>query len=117
MAVFTSRRLVKPALPVVVTITGKGNSSKCYAIINGTKQYSAGTYEVNRGETIRFYLEYNKNPTPESTLTIDGEKLADISSGFAYYDWIVPDGTSTVEINFYINMFGATTGKTIVTTA
>ena len=52
MAVFASRQIVMPVLSVVVTITGSGNRSRCYATINGTKQYSAGMHEVNAGDTI-----------------------------------------------------------------
>ena len=52
MAIFASRQIVMPVLSVAVTITGSGNRSRCYATINGTKQYEAGTHEVNAGDTI-----------------------------------------------------------------
>ena len=52
MAVFASRQIVMPVLSVAVTNTGAENVSYSYATINGTKQYEAGTHEVNAGDTI-----------------------------------------------------------------
>ena len=97
MAVFASRQIVMPAMPakVAVTITGTGNSRYCYAMINGTKQYSAGTHEVYTGDTITFGV-YGMNNT--GWLKIDGTKVLESSNGVKTYDWIVPDGVSTVEI-------------------
>ena len=64
MAVFASRQIVMPVLPITVTITGSGSQNYCYAIINGTKRYSEGTHEVNAGDTITFgvYATTAKSP-------------------------------------------------------
>ena len=97
MAVFASKQIVMPATPIVVTITGSGDSSKCYAIINGTKKYSAGTHEVNAGDTITFGVFGSQSHS--GYVTIDGTKVLRVTiGGTKTYDWIVPDGISTVEI-------------------
>ena len=98
MAVFASKQIVMPVvLSIAVTITGSGDSSKCYAIINGTKKYSAGTHEVNAGDTITFGVFGSRSHS--GYVTIDGTKVLRVTiGGTETYDWIVPDGISTVEI-------------------
>ena len=97
MAVFASKQIVMPVLPIAVTITGAGDSSKCYAIINGTERYSAGTYEVNRGDTITFGVFGSRSHS--GYVTIDGTKVLRVTiGGTKTYDWTVPNGISTVEI-------------------
>lgn len=96
MAVFASRQIVMPVLPIAVTITGTGNSVSCYATINGTKQYEAGTHEVNAGDTITFGVIGSRNP---GWVTIDGTEVLKVTSGSTEtYKWTVPSGISTVEI-------------------
>ena len=101
-----------PVLPVVVTITGSGASNYCYAIINGTKQYSAGMHEVNAGDTITFGV----GGTVYGSLTIDGTEVTKVAGGLKTYDWTVPSGISTVEIAMAYNT-GLQSGKITVTTA
>ena len=116
MAVFASRQIVMPATPIAVTITGAGNSTRCYAIINGTKQYSAGTHEVNAGDTITFgvYGTVGSNP---GSVTIDGKRVLQATGASTQtYDWIVPNGISTVEIAMEYNS-SSKSGKITVTTA
>ena len=99
MAVFASKQIVMPVLSVTVTITGAGDSNKCYAIINGTKQYSAGTHEVNAGDTITFGV-YGRNSTNYGAVTIDGTRVLKVTNEKTQtYDWIVPSGISTIEID------------------
>ena len=82
--------------PVSVTITDSGHSSYCYAIINGTKQYEAGTHEVNAGDTITFGV-YGSNK--EGSVTIDGTEVLRVTGmTIQTYDWTVPSGISTIEI-------------------
>ena len=96
MAVFASRQIVMPVLTIVVTITGTGDSRKCYAIINGTKQYSAGTHEVNAGDTITFGV---LGKTSEGSVTIDGTQVLEATgSETQTYNWTVPYSISTIEI-------------------
>lgn len=118
MAVFASRQIVMPATPITVTITGSGNSQYCYATINGTKQYRAGTHEVYAGDTITFGVFGNQNSY--GSVTIDGTQvLRVISISTETYDWIVPDGISTVEIAMSYTDAGSrpSRGRITVTTA
>ena len=117
MAVFASRQIVMPATPtpIAVTITGKGNASYCYATINGTKQYSAGTHEVNAGDTITFGVFGSSSHNP-GTVTIDGTEVLSVTNGSTKtYDWTVPNGISTVEIAMVYSKKGI--GQITVTTA
>lgn len=105
-----------PATTVAVTITGSGNVNKCYAVINGTKQYSAGTYEVNVGDTITFGVAGISSPN-YGLVTIDGTKVLETTGGYETqtYDWTVPNGISTVEITMNYDAIGI--GRITVTTA
>lgn len=114
MAVFASRQIVMPVLPIYVTITGTGRAGYCYATINGTKQYSAGTHEVNAGDTIIFGV-YGKDSSSPGTVTIDGtEVLRVTNNSMQTYDWTVPKGISTVEIAM---AYSLSRGTITVTTA
>ena len=116
MAVFASKQIVMPVLPIAVTITGTGDSRGCYAIINGTKQYSAGTHEVNAGDTITFGVCGDQSPY-RGKVTIDGTQVLEVTSGSTKtYDWTVPSGISTVEIKLTYSSKG-TYGRITVTTA
>ena len=114
MSVFFRRRGEPPATSVAVTITGAGNASYCYAIINGTKQYSAGTHEVNAGDTITFGV-YGKSSSTYGFVKIDGTQVLKVtSSSTETYDWIVPSGISTIEISMSVR---SSIGAIAVTTA
>ena len=104
-----------PATPIAVTITGTGNSSKCYAIINGTKQYSAGTHEVYAGDTITFGVVGRGFPNYGSVIINKTEVLLVTESTAKTYDWTVPNGISTVEIAMVYSKKGI--GQITVTTA
>ena len=98
MAVFASKQIVMPVTTIAVTITGSGDSSRCYAIINGTKRYSAGTHEVYAGDTITFGVVGKGFPN-YGWVEIDGTQvLQATNSSLKTYDWTVPNGISTVEI-------------------
>ena len=86
-----------PATTIAVTITGSGNARYCYATINGTKQYRAGTHEVNVGDTITFGV-YGTKKHP-GTIIIDGTKvLSAINQTTETYDWTVPSVNSDIKI-------------------
>lgn len=98
MAVFASRQIVMPVLSVAVTITGSGNSDSCYAIINGTKQYSAGAHEVNAGDTITFGV-IGGSSSAYGFVKIDGTEVLRVTDKTTKtYDWTVPSGISAIEI-------------------
>ena len=103
--------------PVSVTITGTGNSANCYATINGTKQYEAGTHEVNAGDTITFGV-YGKSSSIFGSVIIDGVKVLEVTSNAVEtYDWIVPSGISTIEIEMTVAPFPYPFGTITITTA
>ena len=116
MAVFASRQIVMPVLSVTVTITGTGRLNYCYATINGTMEYRAGTYEVNTGDTITFGV-YGSNK--EGSVTIDGTEVLRVTGQTTQtYDWTVPSGISTIEIAMESILSPvAGRGKITVTTA
>ena len=98
MAVFASRQIVMPVLPITVTITGAGSVNYCYATINGTNQYSAGTHEVNAGDTITFGI-FGRSSSTYGLVTIDGTEVLRVTDKTTKtYNWTVPNGISTVEI-------------------
>ena len=91
-----------PVTTVAVTITGAGSRNYCYAIINGTKQYSAGTHEVNAGDTITFGV-YGQRKS-YGFVEIDGTQVLKVTSGSTKtYDWTVPSVISTIEIAMRYN--------------
>lgn len=104
-----------PVITIAVTITGLGNSRNCYAIINGTKQYEAGTHEINTGDTITFGVTGKRNSI--GYVTIDGTQVLSVKSDSTKtYDWTVPNGISTVEIAMEYNS-SSKSGTITVTTA
>lgn len=115
MAVFASRQIVIPTpTPITVTITGSGEADKCYATINGTQQYSAGTHEVNAGDTITFGVHGSNVP---GYVKVDGTKVLEVTNpSVKTYDWTVPRGISTVEIAMEYSS-RPIYGRIIVTTA
>ena len=117
MSVFFRRRGEPPATSVAVTITGTGDSSYCYAIINGTKQYSAGTHEVNAGDTITFGVYGTSiSSSAYGSLTIDGTEVLHVTDKTTQtYEWTVPRGISTIEIAMEINLFLSYSTITVTT--
>ena len=103
--------------PVAVTITGSGNSNRCYATINGTKQYSAGTHEVYAGDTITFGV--SGYPFLTGFVKVDGTEVLRVTNrSTETYNWTVPSGISTVEIAMaLLSSEGAYAGRITVTTA
>ena len=116
MAVFASRQIIIPVLSVVVTITGTGNSASCYATINGTKQYEAGTHEVNAGDTITFCVIGSGSSDNPGWVEIDGTQVLEATeSSQKTYDWTVPSGISSIESA--LNYQSWAYGRITVTTA
>ena len=114
MAVFVSKQIVMPVLSVTVTITGTGDARYCYATINGTKQYSAGTHEVNAGDTITFGV-HGQNPRAYGFVKIDGTRVLKVTNGSVQtYDWTVPSSISAIEISMSVK---SSNGAIAVTTA
>ena len=101
--------------PVAVNITGSGDLDACYATINGTKLYSAGTHEVYAGDTITFGV-YGAGKGP-GTITIDGTQVLVVTDVLTQtYDWTVPSEISTIEIAMELGSQGSY-GRITVTTS
>ena len=107
------------ASKTIVNITGSGNTTYCYATVNGTKRYSAtNNLEVNAGDTITFGV-YGRSTTYAGTLNIDGtEALRVTNQQTKTYEWTVPAGVKTITINMsYTSTSTQRRGTITVTTA
>lgn len=116
---FRRRTRVESNGPVAVTITGTGDSSNCYATINGTKYTSAASgIEVVAGDVITFAV-YGYSNTMKGIITIDGTQVVSVTRRKTEtYDWTVPEGIETISISLsYINLGTARRGQITVTTA
>lgn len=126
MVFFTKRYIeTKEPEPVVtyskVTITGSGNSTYCYALINGRKYVTtpaSGDLTVNHGDTITFGV-YGYSSTYYGRVTIDGTQVLNVTNRTTQtYNWTVPDGVKTISISFaYTSTSSRRNGRITVTTA
>ena len=101
------RRRFSAAKEIPVTVTGRGDTTNCYAEIGGTKGTSAGTYTVLAGDVITFgvYGSTKQN----GTVKIDGTTvLTAKSSTVKTYAWTVPSKINT--INVTMQSRGGTSG-------
>lgn len=106
-----------PELKVDVTVTGRGDTTNCYAEIGGTKVTSAGTYTVLAGDVITFGV-YGSSKQ-HGTVEIDGTTvLTAKSSSVKTYAWTVPSKINTINVTMQ-SRGGASGGygKITVTTA
>ena len=103
--------------PVAVTITGEGNTTYCYATINGTKYYGAGSYEVMPGDKITFGV-YGRNTTNYGRVTIDGQQVLNVTNQTTQtYEWTVPDDISAITMQMsYTSSSYSRNGRIVVTT-
>ena len=62
-----------------ITLSGSGSPSYCYVTINGTKYTSAGTYTVNKGDTIVCGV-YGRSSTYYGAVTVDGTQVLKVTS-------------------------------------
>ena len=105
---------------IFVIITGSGNSSRCYATINGTTCYSSSlTEEVHSGDTMSFSV-YGTDSSSAGRVIIDGTQvLINKNPNTQTYTWTVPDGISliTIEMTYVNNSSTDRYGRIEVTTA
>lgn len=116
---FRRRTRVESNGPVAVTITSAGNSSNCYATINGTKYTSAASgIEVVAGDVITFAV-FGYNSMYKGTITIDGTQVVSATGNTTEtYDWTVPKGIASIAINLnYRTVAYMRHGTITVTTA
>lgn len=115
---FRRRPKVSTAKPVAVTITGTGNSTRCYTTINGTTYTAAANgIEVMAGDAIAFC--YWSSYFATGTLTIDGITIGTATANkAATYDWTVPNGITKISITLaYANIGSNIAGNITVTTS
>lgn len=87
--------------PINVTLTGNGNTTYCYATINGTKRYGAGTYQVEPGSTITFGV-YGRSATYQGWVKVDGDTILSVTNQSTQtVAWDVPEDANAVAISFY----------------
>lgn len=121
MVFFTKRYAPEPepvVTPASVTITGTGNSTYCYATVNGTK-YSAAASNISvmPGDTITFGV-YGYSSTYYGIVTIDDTEALKVTGRTTKtYNWTVPDGVKSISIVFsYISSSSRRSGRIFVTT-
>lgn len=105
-------------IPATVTITGTGNTTYCYATINGTKRYGAASnIEVKPGDTITFGV-YGRSSTYPGWVNINGsEALRVTNQSTQTYSWTVPAGTKTITMSMsYTSTSSQRRGQITVTT-
>lgn len=96
----------EPTEPIAVTISGTGESGRCYATIGGTtytSEYDGDTSNISviAGDVITFCVYSGKYIfLSEAAVEINGEKVAEASSVATptTYEWTVPEGTTSIEI-------------------
>lgn len=100
-----------------VTTSGTGNSSYCYATINGSKITSAGTYNVDGGSTITFGV-YGYSSSYYGEVKIDGTQLLKVTDKTTQtYTWTVPNTIKSATVSFsYTSTSTRRNGKITVTT-
>ena len=86
-------------IPPKLSITGTGNSTYCYATVNGTKYSGAvSNIEVTPGDTITFGA-YGYNSTYSGYVTINGSTVLSVTDRTTKtYNWTIPDGVKTINI-------------------
>ena len=111
------RRRFSAAKEIPVTVTGRGNTSYCYATIGGETVTAEGTYTVKSGGTIIFGV-YGSSKEG-GTVKIDGTTVLRVtSSATETYDWTVPSDIGSIEIALHYRASGTVRYGTItVTTA
>lgn len=107
------RRRLSAAKEIPVTVTGRGDTTNCYAEIGGTKVTSAGTYTVLSGDVITFGVYGSSKQS--GTVKIDGiTVLTANSSSVKTYAWTVPSEINTINVTMQSRR-GATGGYGIIT--
>lgn len=86
-----TNKVYSSKIPVTLNLTGSGNTSYCYVTINGTKRYSAGSYQVTSGDVVTFGV-YGYSATYYGNVTIDDvEVLHSTGRTTLEYQWTVPN--------------------------
>lgn len=111
------RRRFSAAKEIPVTVTGKGNTSYCYATIGSETVTAGGTYTAKSGSVITFGVYGSSKQS--GMVKIDGTRVLIASSNATEtYDWAVPGGISSITIAMtYTSSSTRRNGQIVVTTA
>lgn len=104
-----------PGTPVSVTITGAGDRTNRYVTIGGIK-YTTRTEEditVLTGDTITFGISTSSTSAGKVTINDVTVLTATKDDGERTYDWKVPKGIVSIDIE----LISSTNGHIIVTTS
>lgn len=83
----------------LVNITGNGSETYCFCIINGTTYVSAAVdIEVRQGDIITLYVRSNTTASMAS-ITINDVAVWRGYNQAQTYEWVVPDGVTSIVIN------------------
>ena len=88
-----------PEIPI--NITGSGDTSHCYAIINGTKYTSAQTVVAKPGDDITLHV-YSAG-SYSADIQINGTKVLQFSNDEQSYVWTVPSDCAGATIKLYVD--------------
>jgi len=85
---------------ITVTLSGSGNSSYCYATINGTKRTDAGSYQVELGSTITFGV-YGRSSSYPGWVKVNNVSILNVTNQSTQtVTWDVPMDANAVTISF-----------------
>ncbi len=101
-------RRVFPVGICTVTVTGTGNTSRCYLTINGQKTFSAGTHEVARGDVVECFVS-GSSDTVRKIITVNGETvLNDVGTAEKTYSYFVRRN-AVINLAYVAGMSGGST--------
>lgn len=103
--------------PVEIVLTGSGSATYCYATINGTNRYSAGTYSASPGDIVTFHV-YGYSSTYYGEITINGEQMLKVTDRTTQgYSFEIPLSADNIQISMsYTSTSTRRNGKIHVTT-
>lgn len=107
---------------VTISISGSGNSSHSYVMIDGTKRTSSGTYTVGMGSVLTFGI-YGASSSNEGYVKINGIDVISVTNKTdTQYAWAIPSGVQNVNIELSYYQTGLFTktpqyGRSVVTTS
>jgi len=105
---------------IVVTVSGDGDASNCYAQHNSTKYYTAGdTFAVQPGDTIILTVFGRSSSTHWGYVYINNTTVASTNGtqGTLSYTWTVPSGITGISISIDYHSDRAFYGSITVTTS
>lgn len=112
------RGIVIQDLPILVTISGSGNSTYCNVNYKTSGYTGAAEFEAMAGDTITFKV-YGRSTIYKGTVTIDGATVLTVTNQTTQsYAWTIPKGVTSISITLaYVSTSSQRRGTITVTTA